>query len=65
MTKRVILFKMLGRGNVFAMGRRASLRCLKYYTYEGVLLIHPRMYIFSYYSIFTIASIIFFEDILA
>ena len=46
MTKRVILFKLLGRGNVFAMGRRASLRCLKYYTYEGVLLIHPRMYIF-------------------
>ena len=65
MTKRVILFKLLGRDNVFAMDRRASLRCLKYYTYEGVLLIHPRMYIFSYYSIFTIASIIFFEDILA
>jgi hypothetical protein len=62
MTKRVILFKLLGRGNVFAMGRRASLRCLKYYTYEGVLLIHP---LFLYYSIFTIASIIFFEDILA
>jgi len=46
MTKRVILFKLLGRGNVFAMGRRASLRCLKYYTYEGVLLIYPRMYFF-------------------